>query len=89
MREFPSFKDDYERLVVPTFGKDPFALRQCLSGEALQSIKGLENDYQKMFDRLKEKYGNQRKIVDLIISDLRALKPGRGVYHHCNDDSGC
>ena len=60
---------------MPTFGKDPYALRQCLSGEALQSIKVLENDYQKMFDRLSQKYGNQRKIVDLIISDLRALKP--------------
>ncbi|XP_076043644.1 uncharacterized protein LOC143026760 [Oratosquilla oratoria] len=41
MREFPSFKDDYERLIVPTFGQDPYALRQCLSGKALHSIKGL------------------------------------------------
>lgn len=28
-----------------------------------------------MFSRLEQKYGDHSKIVDLIISDLRALKP--------------
>lgn len=75
MRQFPSFKGDYERLVVPTFGQDPYALRQCLTGEALQAVRGLEDDYKGMFERLNQKYGNHRQLVDLIISDLRALKP--------------
>ena len=75
LRDFPNFKDDYERLVVPTYGQDPYALRQCLAGEALQSVKGLESDYNEMLRRLEQKCGNHRKIVDLIISDLRALKP--------------
>lgn len=52
MRDFPNFKNDYERLVVWTFGQDPYALRQCLSGEAAQSVKGLEDDYSAMFERL-------------------------------------
>ena len=37
-------------------------------------MKGLESDYNEMLRRLEEKFGNHRTIVDLIISDLRALK---------------
>lgn len=74
MREYPNFRDDYERLVVPKYGQDPYVLRQCLSGEALHSVKGLENDYVAMRERLNQKYGNHRKVIDLIIGDLRAMK---------------
>lgn len=41
----------------------------------MQSVKGLDNDYNEMFSKLEQKYDNHRKIFDLIISDLRALKP--------------
>lgn len=75
VREFPNFKEDYTRLVVPTYGKDPYVLRQCLSGDALLSVRGLENDYDAMQERLEQKYGSPRKVVDLIVGDLRALKP--------------
>lgn len=75
IREFPNFKEDYTRLVEPTYGKDPYVVKRCLSGDALQPVRGLDNDYDAMQERLDQKYGNPRKIADLIIWDLRALSP--------------
>lgn len=75
IREYPNFKENFTRLVVPTYGKDPYVLKRCLSGDALQSVRGLENDYNAMQKRLDQKYGSPRKIVDLITGDLRALSP--------------
>ena len=73
-RDYPNFKADYERLMSDNFGKDPFALRQCLSGDALETVKGVENDYDLMVKRLDTKYGNSRRIVDDILEDLKTLK---------------
>ncbi|KAK4290852.1 hypothetical protein Pmani_028375 [Petrolisthes manimaculis] len=74
IREYPAFKADFERLMNDSFGKDPFALKQCLSGDALKAVKGVEIDYDQMFKRLDEKYGNCRKIVDVVLCDLKSLR---------------
>lgn len=74
VREFPTFKADFERLMKDSFGKDPFALKQCLTGEALKTVKGVETDYDEMFKRLNERYGNSRKIVDVVLCDLKTLR---------------
>lgn len=74
MKEGTNFRQYYERLVVPTYGHDPYAPCRCLVGEVLQSIKGLEDDNNEMFKRLEQKFGNHRKNMDLIVDDLRALK---------------
>ncbi|KAK4324215.1 hypothetical protein Pmani_005217 [Petrolisthes manimaculis] len=74
IREYPAFKADFERLMNDSFGKDPFALKQCLSGDALKAVKGVETDYDQMFKRLDEKYGNCRKIVDVVLCDLKSLR---------------
>ena len=74
IRDYPNFKADYDRLMSESFGKDPFALRQCLSGDALETVRGVENDYDLMIKRLDAKYGNSRRIVDNILEDLKTLK---------------
>ena len=75
IRDYPNFKQDFSRLMTRQFGKDPYALRQCLAGSALDTVKGVENDFQEMFARLDGKYGNARKLVDAIIFELKKLKP--------------
>ncbi|KAK3876441.1 hypothetical protein Pcinc_018772 [Petrolisthes cinctipes] len=75
LRDYPSFKDDFTRIIEEHNGKDPFALKQCLCGDALNCITGCENDYDEMFMRLDEQYGNPRKVVDVVIGELNALKP--------------
>ncbi|XP_037793617.1 uncharacterized protein LOC119589114 [Penaeus monodon] len=74
LREYPTFKEDYKNLVQSEYGADPYALKMCLGGEALQTIKGSEGNYDEMFKRLDDKFGNPRKIVDLVISDLKSLR---------------
>lgn len=56
---------------MDSFGMDPFAMKQCLTGEAIKTVKGVETDYDEMFNRLDEKYGNSRKIVVVVLCILR------------------
>lgn len=78
LRDYPTFKEDYKNLVKSMYGTDPYALKMCLGGEALQAVKGSEGNYEEMFKRLDDKFGNSRKIVDLVISDLKSLKKTDG-----------
>ncbi|XP_068212576.1 uncharacterized protein [Palaemon carinicauda] len=75
IRDFPNFRDDYKKLMVHSFGKEPYALRSCLSGEALNTVRGIENDYDEMLSRLDLRYGDNRKLVDAVLSDLKSIKP--------------
>ena len=74
IRDYPSFKHDFENHVVVSYGKDPFALKGCLSGEALTSVKGVDNDYDEMFRRLDLKYGRPEKLTDAVLAELKRLK---------------
>ena len=56
------------------YGSIPYALKICVTDEALQAVKGLEGNYVKMFRCLDDKFDNARKIVDLVIRDLKSLK---------------
>ncbi|XP_043208351.1 uncharacterized protein LOC122373955 isoform X4 [Amphibalanus amphitrite] len=75
IRQYASFKQDFNRLMTKQYGQDPYALRQCLSGEALDTIKGIEDNYSEMFKRLDAKYGEPRKLIDAIVFDIQKLKP--------------
>lgn len=61
IREYHNFKEDYKRLMECTFSKDPYALRSCLSGEALMAVRGVENDYDEMF-----KDGDNKGFVKMV-----------------------
>ena len=74
IRDYPSFKINYERHMYPVYGDDPYALRSCLTGNAAWSVKGVEDDYIKMFERLNVKYGCPQKLVDAILGELKILK---------------
>ncbi|XP_062605795.1 uncharacterized protein LOC134267606 [Saccostrea cucullata] len=74
IRNYPSFKSDYFTHMIPTYGKDPFALKNSLSGEPFEIIKGVDNDFEEMFKRLDLKYGRPEKLADTVLADIRALK---------------
>ena len=57
IRDYPSFKQDYNLLMKD----DPFTLKQCLTGEALLTVKGVDNDFTEMMKRLDIKYGKARE----------------------------
>ena len=50
--------------MIPVYGKDPYALRKCLYGDALLAIRGVDDDYDEMIDRLNDKYGRPDKFAN-------------------------
>ena len=75
IRLYPTFKKDFERLMIKNYGEDPYVLKQCLSGEALKVAHGVNDDFNNMMDRLDDKFGNVTKVVDSVLCEIRALKP--------------
>ena len=73
IRDYPSFKRDYERHMIPSFGNDPFALKKCLKGEALATVKGVDDDFDEMFRRLDLKFGRPEKLSDAVLNELRQI----------------
>ena len=76
IREYGTFTKDYSRLMCPVYGNDPYAFKSCLSGEVLEWVEG-DDDYDTMLSRLDEKYGNFAKHTEVIVYDLKKLKPVR------------
>ena len=71
IREFPSFKRDYESIMFPTYGTHPFALKKSLTNETLKTVQGVDNNYEEMWKRLELKYGRPERLTDSILSDIR------------------
>ena len=81
IRDYPRFKTDFERQVMPTIGikNAPYILRSCLSKEAASTVKSIDDDLDAMWKRLDEKYGDPAKVVDVImngIQNTRNIKDG-------------
>ena len=47
-RAFPAFITHYRKHVETQFGKDPFILMKCLSGEAEKHVRSVEENYDEM-----------------------------------------
>ena len=52
----------------------PFTLRQCLSSAVQDYLGSCEDCIEDMMRRLDEKYGDTRKLVESIISEVRRFK---------------
>ena len=74
IREYPCFKRDFESHMTRVYGKDPFVLKTCLSGEALQHVIAVDDDYDEMMKRLDMKYGRPEKLIDVILGELKSLR---------------
>ncbi|KAK4322627.1 hypothetical protein Pmani_006604 [Petrolisthes manimaculis] len=61
--------------MTDNYGKSAFALYQCLSGEALSLVHGVEDDFDEMFRRLDQRYADPIKLTDCVIDQLKKLKP--------------
>lgn len=62
VRLFLTFKKDFEKLVLMQQRKDPYVLG-CLEGEPRKLVEDLD-DYERVWSRLKETYGNPTKMID-------------------------
>ncbi|KAK3884848.1 hypothetical protein Pcinc_010889 [Petrolisthes cinctipes] len=74
IRKYPTFCKDYERIMKPVYEDDPYVLRSCLSGEALEIVQGADDSFKDMMKRLDDRYGNPSKLVEAVLSDIKDLK---------------
>ena len=71
------------KVLFPTYGTDPFALKKSLTNEALKTVQGVDNNYEEMWKRLELKYGRPERLTDSILSDIRKLKNIPDGDHSC------
>ena len=78
IREYPQFKQDFQKQVMPTVDKDSacYILRSCLEKEPAETVKGvLDDNIKEMWKRLDEKYGDPAKLTDAIINTIQDIRP--------------
>ena len=76
IRQYPRFKRDFETQVLPSVSKEsaPYALRSCLTKEALGVVRSVDDNIDEMLKRLDEKYGDPAKIADVVIDSIKRVK---------------
>ena len=59
IREYPRFKTDFKKFVEPSIKDESaaYVLKQCLTDEALETVKNVDDDIAKMWERLEDRYG--------------------------------
>ena len=77
IREYNIFKEDFQHVVHQHYnGRDALMiLRSCLSGKALEHIRGIGQDYDAAWNQLDLIYGDSRMVADAIINDISRFKP--------------
>ena len=77
IREYPQFKQDFQKQVMPTLDKDSacYILRSCLEKEPAETVKGVDDDIKEMWKRLDVKYGDPAKLTDAIINTIQDIRP--------------
>ena len=78
VRDYPRFKDDFERQVMPEMQNlysAAYALRSCLSKDVLAIVKSVGDDITLMWERLDDEYGDVVAVADTIINEISRFRP--------------
>jgi len=97
IREYPRFKADFSKHVMPMLKSDEsasYVLKSCLSKEPLEVVKNVDDDLQAMWDRLESKYGRSSLLIAEIMKEIKKLnsiKDGdnKGFIKLVNTIEGC
>lgn len=75
IRKFPEFKEEFIKHIQPQCNGSQLAivLKGYLSDTIRDEVSNVSNDYNKMWERLDQKYGNVGKLVDAILYDVKRL----------------
>ena len=81
IRKYPGFKDRFNSYIEPNYPKSEiaFLLRSHLSPTVREEVENVEDDVELLWHRLDSKYGNPRKYIDAVLSDLSKVSKGDGV----------
>ena len=82
IRKYPKFRDEFIRYIEPLCKREqmPFVLKSYLTEEVRDEVENVGEDIEAIWRRLDKKYGNEDKLIDKILSDVK------GLPHNDNDD---
>ena len=86
IREYPRFINDFKKYIIPKIRDNEsasYVLRTCLSGKALDTIRNVDDNLDKMLERLNERFGQKSKLADVIMNEIKHLR-----QVHDNDEKG-
>ena len=77
IREYSKFKSDFTKQVLPQLPESSaaYVLTTCLEGNPLDIAKTVDDDIKMIWNRLDEIYGRPSKLTDVIMSEIKGLKP--------------
>lgn len=74
MRDYPKFKVYFLKYVHPRIGDNEaavYVLTSCLKGEALDQVKNVDDDADKVWKCLDEKYGDPCRLADEVMNEIK------------------
>ena len=80
IRDYPRFRSDFERHILPELESDEkaaYVLKSCLAGPPFSDVCNVDGDIKEMWKRLNEKYGQPSKLADIVVLDIKNLKAVR------------
>ena len=82
IRKYPKFKDEFLRYIEPLCKDNqlPFILKSYLSESIRDDVENVGENMEAIWERLDRKYGNEDRIVDAILADIKHLRDNQ------NDD---
>ena len=75
VRKYPRFKSKFNNYVEPICKPDQvaFILKSYLSEEIKEEVNNLGDNLKDIWDRLDKKYGDQGKLIDAIMSEVKEM----------------
>lgn len=75
IRKYPEFKEEFIKHVEPQCDdtEQAFVLKGYLSEAVKSEVSHVSGDYNNMWVRLDQKYGNTGKLVDSILADVKRI----------------
>ena len=76
LRKYPKFKEEFLKHIEPLYkpSKEAFVLRHYLSDEVRNEVEGLGENIKQIWERLDKKNGDEGKLVDALMSEIKKLK---------------
>ena len=79
-RDWPQFRKDFEKQVENVMKDEAtvsYALRNALRDHIKSLVRNMSDDLKEMWRRLEERYGDEGKIVEIVLNDIKHFKPLR------------
>ena len=75
VRRYPRFKHQFIKFIKQQYSQEEeaFVLRSYLSPSVREEVEGLGEDAEEIWLRLDQKYGDEYKLVDVIMATIKEV----------------